>query len=90
MHPGERCDSNKCFVLLWLCLYKKTNHLSLNNQFVLLLKLLMSTENKLKRKHEHGHREKRWKLVSKVQKKRDNFSSKRILKKLKPLNKSKI
>ena len=47
-------DSNKCFVLLWTCLYEKANHLSLNNHFMPLLKLLMSTENKLKRKH--GHR----------------------------------
>ena len=48
IYPRERCDSNKCFVLLWTCLYKKANHLSLNNHFVPLLKLLMSTENKLK------------------------------------------
>ena len=49
---------------------KKANHLLLNNHFVPLLKLLMSTENKLKRKH--GHREKVG-SVSKVQKKMDNF-----------------
>ena len=48
IYPRERCDSKKCFVLLWTCLYKKANHLSLNNHFVPLLKLLMSTENKLK------------------------------------------
>ena len=23
IYPRERCDSNKCFVLLWTCLYKK-------------------------------------------------------------------
>ena len=57
IYPRERCDSNKCFVLLWTCLYKKANHLSLNNHFVPLLKLLMFTENKLKRKHGHSHRE---------------------------------
>ena len=56
----------KCFVLLWKCLYKKTNHLSLDYHFVLLLTLLMSTENK------HGHREKAGSL-SKVQTKIDNF-----------------
>ena len=48
IYPRERYDSNICFVLLWTCLYKKANHLSLNNHFVPLLKLLMSTENKLK------------------------------------------
>ena len=32
---------------------KETNHLSLNNHFAHLLKLLMSTENKLKRQQEH-------------------------------------
>ena len=37
---------------------KKINHLSLDNLFVLLLKLLKYTENKLKRKHGHSHREK--------------------------------
>ena len=42
-----------------------------------LLKLLMSTENKLKRKH--GHREKVGSL-SKVQKKMDNFFLKEFLK----------
>ena len=36
--PRERCDSNKCFVLLWTCLHRKANHLSLNNHFVSLLK----------------------------------------------------
>ena len=56
IYPRERRDSTKCFVLLWTCLYKKENHLLLNNHFVPLLKLLMSIENKLKRKH--GHREK--------------------------------
>ena len=68
IYPRERCDSNKCFVLVWTCLYKKANHRSLNNHFVPLLKLLMSTENKWK----HGHREKVGSL-SKVQKKVDNF-----------------
>ena len=58
IYQRERCDSNKCFVFLSTCLYKKANHLSLNNHFVPLLKLLMSTENKLKRKHENSHREK--------------------------------
>ena len=77
IYPRERCDNNKCFVLLWTCLYKKANHLSLNNHFVPLLKLLMSTENKLKRKH--GHREKVGSL-SKVQKKMDNFFLKEFLK----------
>ena len=57
IYPRERCDSNKCFVLLWTCLYKKANHLSLNNHFVPLLKLLISTENKLKGKHGLSHRE---------------------------------
>ena len=66
IYPRERCDNNKCFVLLWMCLCKKANHLSLNNHFMPLLKLLMSTENKLKRKH--GYREKVGSL-SKVQKK---------------------
>ena len=70
IYPRERCDSNKCFVLLWACLYKKANFLSLNNHFAPLLKLLMSTENKLKRKH--GLREKIGNL-SKVQRKMDNF-----------------
>ena len=46
------------FCLAMDCLYKKANHLSLNNHFVPLLKLLMSTENKLKRKDGHSHREK--------------------------------
>ena len=48
IYSRKRCDSDKCFVLLWTCLYKKVNHLSLNNHYVPLLKLLMSTENKLK------------------------------------------
>ena len=48
IYSRERCDSNKCFVLLWTCLYKKAIHLSLNNHVVPLLKLLMSTENRLK------------------------------------------
>ena len=52
-----------------------------------LLKLLMSTENKLKRKHEH--REKVGSL-SKVRKKMGNFFLKGFKKILKPLNKSKI
>ena len=56
IYPRERCDNSKCFALLWTCLYKKANHLSLNNHFVSLLKLLIPTENKLKRKH--GHRKK--------------------------------
>ena len=58
IYPRERCDSSKCFVLLWTCLNKKANRLSLNNHFVPLLKLLMSTENKLQRNHGHSHREK--------------------------------
>ena len=45
IHPRQRCDNNKCFALLWTCLYKKANHLSLNNHFVPLPKLSMSTEN---------------------------------------------
>ena len=53
INPRERSDSNKCFVLLWTCLSKETNHLSLNNHFAHLLKLLMSMENKLKRQQEH-------------------------------------
>ena len=69
IYPRERCDSNKCFVLLWTCLYKKANHLSLNNHFVPLLKLLMSTENKLKRKHGHSHREKVGSLCQKCKRK---------------------
>ena len=32
---------------------KNVNYLSLNNHFVVLLESLMSTENKLKRKHGH-------------------------------------
>ena len=36
-YRSERCDSNKCFVLLWTCLYKKANYLSVNNPFVPLL-----------------------------------------------------
>ena len=58
IYPRERCSNNKCFVLLWTCLYKKANHLSLNNHFVPLLKLLISTENKQKWKHGHSHWEK--------------------------------
>ena len=69
IYPRERCDNNKCFVLLWTCLYKKANHLSLNNHFVPLLKLLMSTENKLKRKHGHSHREKVGSLCQKCKRK---------------------
>ena len=89
IYAMERCDKNKCFVLLWTCLYYKTNHLSLNNHFVPLLKLLISTENKRKRKH--GHREKVGSL-SKVQKKMDKFFLKEFKKilKVKPLSKSKI
>ena len=70
IYRRERCDSNKCFVLLWTYLHQNANHLSLDNHFVPLLKLLMSTENKLKRKH--GHREKVGSL-SKVPKKMDNL-----------------
>ena len=69
IYPRERYDSNICFVLLWTCLYKKANHLSLNNHFVPLLKLLMSTENKLKRKHGHSHREKVGSLCQKCKRK---------------------
>ena len=75
IYPRERCDSNKCFVLLWTFLYEKANHLSLNSHFVSLLKLLMSAENKLNRKH--GHTEKVGTL-SKIQKKLDNFFSKNL------------
>ena len=75
IYPRERCDSNKCFVLLWTFLYEKANHLSLNSHFVPLLKLLMSAENKLNRKH--GHTEKVGTL-SKIQKKLDNFFSKNL------------
>ena len=42
-------------VLSWGMSLKKVN---LSNHFVLLLKLLMSKENKLKQKHGHSHREK--------------------------------
>ena len=45
-----------------------------------LLKLLMSTENKLKRKHEHSHREKVESLCQKCKRKWITFS-KRIQKK---------
>ena len=73
IYPRERCDSNKCFVLLWTCLYKKANHLSLNIHFMSLLKLLMSTEDKLKRKHGHSHREKIGSLRQKCKRKWINF-----------------
>ena len=33
IYTTERSGSNKCFVLLWTCLSKNTNHLSLNNHF---------------------------------------------------------
>ena len=59
IYPRQRCDSNRCFVLLWTCLCKSANHLSLNNHFVPSLKLLMSTENKIKQKHGHSQREKK-------------------------------
>ena len=64
---------------------KTVNHLSLNNHFVLLLKLLVSTENKLKRKHGHSHREKVGSLCQKCKRKWITFFKK---KKPKPLNKS--
>ena len=70
IYPREKSNSSKCFVLLWTLLSKKTNHFSLNNHFVPLLKLLMSTEKKLKRTH--GHIEK-VRSLSKVQKKMDHF-----------------
>ena len=73
----DRCDSNKCFVLPWSGLYKETNYLSLNCYFVPLLKLMISTKHKAKRKH--GHREKVGSL-SKVQKKTDNVFLKEFLK----------
>ena len=65
------------------CLYKKANHLSLNNHFVLLLKLLMSTENKLKGKHGHSHREKVGSLCQKCKRKwkLENVFLKEFLKK---------
>ena len=69
----ERCNSNKCFVLLWTCLYKKTNHLSLNDHVVPLLNLLMSTENK------QWHREKVGGF-SRAQMKMEFFFSERIKK----------
>ena len=69
VYPSERCDSNKYFVLLWTCLYKKADHIALNNHFVPLLKLLMSTENKLKRKHGYCHREKVGNLCQKCKRK---------------------
>ena len=70
IYPRKRSENNKCFVLFWTCLSKKTNHLSPNNHFVPLLKLLMSTENKLKRNH--GHIEK-VRSLSNAQKKMDNL-----------------
>ena len=73
--PRERCDSSKCFVLLWTYLYKKANHLSLNNHFVPVLKLLMSTEIKLKRKHGHS---KKVGSLSKLQKKMGNLFLKKF------------
>ena len=69
IYPKKRCDSYKCFALLWTYLYKKSNHLPLNNNFVPLLKLLMSTENKLKRKHGHNHRENVGSLCQKCKRK---------------------
>ena len=71
IYPRERSDSNKCFVLLWTCLSEKANHHSLNNHVVPLLKPLISTERKLK-KRKHRHLEK-GRSLSKVQKKMDNF-----------------
>ena len=50
INSRKRCDSKNCFVLLWTCLYQKANHLSLNNPFVPLLKLLMSTEKNCNKK----------------------------------------
>ena len=70
IYARERCDSSKCFVMLWTCFYKKANHLSLNNHFVPLLKLLMATENKLKRKDGHS---KKVGSLSKVQNKLGNL-----------------
>ena len=78
IYPRERCDSNKCFVLLWTCPCKKANHLSLNDHFVPLLKLLMSTENKLKKKHGHNHREKVGSLCQKCKRKLITSFLKRI------------
>ena len=73
IYPRERCDSNKCFLLLWTRLYKKANRLSLNNRFVPLLKLLMCTENKLKQKHGHSHKQKVGSLCQKCKRKCINF-----------------
>ena len=50
--------------------YEKENHLSLNKHLVPLLKLLMSTENKLKRKL--GYSQKVKKLVACVKSAKEN------------------
>ena len=49
--------------------FSKVNHLSLNNHLVLLVKLLIYTENKLKRKDGHSHREKVGSLCQKGKRK---------------------
>ena len=69
IYPRERCDSNKCFVLLCHVSKKSKSSFTQYNHFVPLLKLLMSTENKLERKHGHSHREKVGSLCQKRKRK---------------------
>lgn len=68
IYPTERSDSNNCLVLEWTCISKKRNYPSLTNHFVPKLKLLKSTESKVKRKHIEKLRS-----LSKVQNKMDSL-----------------
>ena len=69
IYPMERCDTVTNVLSCYGHVYKKANHLSLNNHFVPLMKLLMSTENKPKRKQGHIHREKVGSLCQKCKRK---------------------
>ena len=70
-YPRDRSESkNVLFCLVPI----ETNIISLNNHFVALLRLLVSTENKPKKKHEHRG-------LSKVQSKMDNLFLKELKKK---------
>ena len=74
-YPRDRSESkNVLFCLVPI----ETNIISLNNHFVALLKLLVSTENKPKRKHEHIEKVRD---LSKVQSKMDNLFLKELKKK---------
>ena len=85
IYPRERCNSDKWFVVLWICLYEKQIIFHWITTLFPNWNLWYLQKKKLKRKY--GHRETVGSL-SKVQKKMDTFFLKELKEILKPLNKS--